>query len=121
MCETINTDEELIHITSFSEYRDVMRKAMKAIKEAHNTQMKRRQAGKKKMNEDSRTRKQQAKALVAIIKQGKMTKEAAMRRLEEIFGRGSSQEIEKAITNEKIAERIEELSKREEQFEMWEK
>ena len=50
-----------------------------------------------------------------------MSKDEVMRRLEEIFGRGSSQEIENATTKEKIVERIEELSKREEQFEVWEK
>ena len=40
--------------------------------------------------------------------------------MDEIFGRGSSKEIEKATTTEKIIERIEELSKREEQFDKWE-
>ena len=44
-----------------------------------------------------------------------------MKRLDEIFGIGSSQEIEKATSAEKIVERIEELSKREEQLEEWEK
>ena len=41
-------------------------------------------------------------------------------RLEEIFGNGSGDEIEKSTTTEKIVERIEELSKREAQFEEWE-
>ena len=49
-----------------------------------------------------------------IIKQGKMRKEEIDRRLEEIFGKGSGQEIEKATTIEKMVERINELSKREE-------
>ena len=66
-------------------------------------------------------RTQRAKALIAIVKQGKMTKEEATRRLEEIFGQGSGQEIEKATTIEKIVERIEEMSKREEQLEVWER
>ena len=35
-----------------------------------------------------------------------------MRRLEEIFGRGSRQEIENVTTKEKIVERIEELPKK---------
>ena len=35
--------------------------------------------------------------------------------------KGSGEELERATTNEKIVERIEELSKREEQFETWEK
>ena len=36
------------------------------------------------------------------------------KRLEEIFGKGSRQEIERVSTTEKIVERIEKLSKREE-------
>ena len=38
-----------------------------------------------------------------------------------IFGKGSAQEIGAATTKEKIAERIEELSKRERQLDEWEK
>ena len=49
-----------------------------------------------------------------------MKREDIEKRLEEIFGKGSRQEIEKAETNEKIAERIEEMAKREEQFIIWE-
>ena len=41
-------------------------------------------------------------------------------KLDEIVGKGSHQEVSRAMTNEKIAERIEELSRREEQFEKWE-
>ena len=41
--------------------------------------------------------------------------------MEDIFGRGSSKEIEHAATKEAIAERIEELAKTDEQFEIWEK
>ena len=41
--------------------------------------------------------------------------------MEDIFGRGSSKEIEQAATKVAIAERIEELSKTDEQFEIWEK
>ena len=43
-----------------------------------------------------------------------ITKEEIEKRLEEIFGIGSRQEIQKATTNEKIAERIEEMTKCEE-------
>ena len=43
-----------------------------------------------------------------------------MKRLDEIFGKGSGREIEKAVTEQKIVERIEEMSKREVQFEEWE-
>ena len=49
-----------------------------------------------------------------------MIKDEIKRRLDEIFGSGSGEEIEKATTTEKIVERIEELSKREAQFEEWE-
>ena len=67
----------------------------------------------KKKNDEARKRTERANALVAIVEQGKMSKDDVTRRLEEIFGRGSSQEIENATTKEKIVERIEELSKRE--------
>ena len=59
--------------------------------------------------------------MISTIRRGGMKKEEIEKRLEEIFGRGSRQEIEKATTNEKRVERIEEMSKREEQFEEWEK
>ena len=49
-----------------------------------------------------------------------MMKEEIERRLEQIFGRGSSQEIKAATTKDKIVERIEEISKREEQIDEWE-
>ena len=49
-----------------------------------------------------------------------MRKDEIGGRLEEIFGGGCSQEIENVTAIEKIVERIEELSKREEQFEKWE-
>ena len=39
------------------------------------------------------------------------------RSLEAIFGNGSSKEIEDVTTEEKVVERIEEMSKREDQFE----
>ena len=71
VCDFINAHDDLITITSFGEYRGVMRKVMRVIKEAHNTQRKRRQTGKKKMNEEARKRTQQAKASIAIVKQGK--------------------------------------------------
>ena len=44
--------------------------------------------------------------MIAIVKQGKMSKDEVVRRLEEIFGRGSSQEIGNATSKEKIVERI---------------
>ena len=50
-----------------------------------------------------------------------MSKDDIERSLEAIFGKGSSKEIAEATTNQKIVERIEEMSKREVQFEEWEK
>ena len=41
--------------------------------------------------------------------------------MEELFGKGSHREIENVTAREKIIERIEEMTKREEQFETWEK
>ena len=63
---------------------------------------------------------QRAKSLIASVKGGKMAKDDIERSLEAIFGKGSSKEIEEASTKEKIIERIEEMSKREAQFEEWE-
>ena len=64
---------------------------------------------------------QKAKALILEIKRGSLSKGEIEKRLEKIFGAGSSQEIETATSKEKIVERIEEMSKREEQFDEWEK
>lgn len=50
-----------------------------------------------------------------------MAKDDNERSPEAIFGKGSSKEIEEATTKEKIVERIEVMSKREEQMEEWEK
>ena len=54
--------------------------------------------------------------MISDIKRGGMRKEEVQKRLEEIFGNGSSVEIEGVTTNEKIVERIRELSKREAQY-----
>ena len=51
----------------------------------------------------------------------KMSKEEIERRIEAIFGKGSGQEIGAATTKEKIVEKIEEMTKREQQFDQWEK
>ena len=64
---------------------------------------------------------QKAEALIADIKRGGMERQEVERRLESIFGKGSREEIAKATTDEKIVERVVELSRREEQFEVWEK
>ena len=50
-----------------------------------------------------------------------MRKEEIEKRLEKIFGVGSTREIEKATSKDKIVERIEEMSLRDKQFDEWEK
>ena len=65
--------------------------------------------GRKKKDETT-ARKQRAKMLIVDVKRGGVRKEEIKRRLEEIFGKGSCKEIERATANEKIAERIEEMS-----------
>ena len=65
--------------------------------------------------------KQKAKSLIQHIKRGGTRKEEIERRLEEIFGNGSLQEIEGVTTSEKIVERIEEMTKREEKIEILER
>ena len=120
VCDFINAHESLINITTFGENRIVM-KVMLAIKEVHNVERKIRQTARKKRSEEAATRTHKAKALISNIKRGGMRKEEIERMLEKIFGKGSGQEIENANTMEKIAERIEELSRREEQWEAWDK
>ena len=109
MCDFINAHEDLIHITTFGEYRDVMRRVMKVIKEAHNVEKKRRQTSRKRKREEVTIKTQRAKALIFDIRRGQLRKEEIERRLEEIFGKGSCQEIENARTR-KMIEMIEELS-----------
>ena len=43
MCDFINAHEDLIRITSFGEFRVVMKKVTRIMKEAHNVERKRRQ------------------------------------------------------------------------------
>ena len=62
-----------------------------------------------------------AKSLISDIKRCSMKKDEIEKRLETIFGIGSGQEIETATTKEKTVERIEELSKREQQLDEWER
>ena len=42
VCNFVNSHEDLIHITTFGEYRNVMKKVTMVIKEAYNTERKRR-------------------------------------------------------------------------------
>ena len=121
VCDFINAHEELIQITSLEEYRIVMKKVMRVIKEAHNVERKRRQTSRKKKGDEARMGPQRAKSLILDIKRGWMRKEDVEKRLEEIFGHGCRDEIRTATTTEKLAERIEELSRREEQFDEWER
>ena len=120
VCDFINTHDDLIKITTLGEYRVVMLKVMRVISEAHNVDIKRRQVYGKKKSEENMARTQRAKSLIADVKNGEMKSEEILRRLEKIIGRGSSKEIVEADTSEKIVERIQELSKREEQFDEWE-
>ena len=48
VCDFINAHDDIIHITSFGEYRVVMLKVMGVIKEAHNAERKRRRTSRKK-------------------------------------------------------------------------
>ena len=52
VCDYINTRDDIIHITTFREYREVMKKVMNVIKEAHNKERKRRQTSRKKISDD---------------------------------------------------------------------
>ena len=121
VCNFINSHDDIISISSFGEYRNVMKKVMKVIKEAHLVERKRRQTSRKKRALDKTTTTQRAKTLITKIKRGEVRREEVERRLEEIFGQGSREEIEHTSTNQEIAERIEEMAKREEQFTIWEK
>ena len=120
MCDFINAHEDIITITTLGEYRDVMKKVMKVIKEAHNVERKRRQTARKNKEGETKARTQRAKSLIASVKGGRMSKDDIERSLEAIFGNGSSKEIDGLTAREKIAERIEEMSKTERQFEEWE-
>ena len=81
VCDYINAHEDIIAITTFGEYREVMRKVMRVIKEAHNVERKRRQTSRKERGEASRAMTQRAKALIADIKRGEIGKEEAEKRL----------------------------------------
>ena len=99
----------------------MMKKLMKVIREANNAERKRRQTGWKNKCEEERIKTQRVKALITEIKRGRTRKEEIERKLDEIFGKGRHLEIATAETTNKVVERIEEMSKTEEQFEVWEK
>ena len=64
VCDFINGHEDLILITTFSEYRVVMKKVMVLIKEAHNVERKRRQTARKRKSEEVVSLTQRAKTLI---------------------------------------------------------
>ena len=99
VCDFIYAHENLIHITTFGEYRVVMLKVMRVIKEAHNSDGKRKQTSRKKKIDETTVRTQRAKALISRMKSGGMTKDDVKRRLDEIFGSGSGDEIQKGDNN----------------------
>ena len=70
VCEYVNAHEDIIRITSFEEYRLVMRKVTMVIREAHNIERKRRQASRKKTREETTAITQKAKSLIAEIRHG---------------------------------------------------
>ena len=75
VCDFINAHEDIITITTFGEYRVVMKKVMKVIKEAHNVERKRRLTSLKERSEVLVAMTQRAKALIADIKRGRMREE----------------------------------------------
>ena len=66
VCDFINTHEDLITITTFGEYRDVMRKVTNVIREAHNVE-RRRQTSSKKKEDGTKAVTQRAKSLIASV------------------------------------------------------
>lgn len=74
----------------------------------------------KRKSDEAEARTQRRKALIAENKQGEMRKDEIERRHDKTFGKGSSQEITAAMTEERAVKRIEEMAKREEEFDKWE-
>ena len=68
VCDFINMHEDLIMITSFGEYRIVMKKVMMVIKESHNTERKRRHTPRKKITDEVMALRKRAKALIQDIR-----------------------------------------------------
>ena len=87
MCDFINAHEDIIRITTFGEYREVMQQAMRVIKETHSIERKRRQTSRKKKSDETAARKQRAKTLIVDVKRGGMRKKEIARRLEDNFGK----------------------------------
>ena len=98
-----------------------MMKVMIVIEEAQNVERKRRQTTRKKMTEEASKRMQRAKSLIAEIRRGEIRNREIEWRTEAVFGKGSCKENKNASSKEKMIERIEEMAKREQQMEEWER
>ena len=59
VCDFINARQDFFHSTTLVEYRVVMQKAMKVIREAHNNERKRRQTAKSRRSEETEERSEQ--------------------------------------------------------------
>ena len=53
VCNHINAHEDIIRISSFGEYRDVMKKVMRVFKESYNVEKRSGQTARKKKSEES--------------------------------------------------------------------
>ena len=95
VCECIKAHEDIIHITSFGEYR-CMKKVMKVIKEAQNVEGKRRKTTRLKITEEESKRTQRAKVLIAEIRSEEIHNEEIEWRTEALFGNEIGQEIRNA-------------------------
>ena len=79
MCDFVNAHEELVHISTLGEYRVMMKKVMRVIKEANNTERKRMTTSRQNKREETRMMIQRAKSLISEIKRGRMRKEKMRR------------------------------------------
>ena len=98
----IEAQQDHIHITSLAESREAT-KVKKEIEEAHNVEQKRRQTTKNEYDE-VKARTQKAKDFDCRHKKRGKSKDAIERRLAQIFGEGSHQEIEERNTKDKTLE-----------------
>ena len=70
VCDFINAHEGLIRITTFGEYRVVMLKVMKVIREANLVERKRRRTTRNVNRDEINRRTQRAKTLIVAVRQG---------------------------------------------------
>ena len=88
VCNFINAHDDLIRITTFGEYKVVMKKVMNEIKEDDNVEQKRRQMAWKNKRDDATKKVQRAKALIREIKRGKKGEKRSKGKKAN-FGKGS--------------------------------